>query len=87
MKDALDSRTVYGLLVLALGPFLAKYGIDDAMLQGIAQAIAVIGGVWAAWSGRQRATQPIGSVAGIKLPSVMIPKTQPVEVQPEDQPQ
>ena len=73
-QDAAMSKTIIGLLIAVLVPVGARYGLDDAAMQGIGQALGVlVGGALTVW-GRQTATAPITHVFGAELPAKLIPK-------------
>lgn len=75
MRDAALSKTYWGLLIAILGPVAARYGVDDAQFQALAQAAAaLIGGILAIY-GRQTATGPITSVVGVDLPKALVPQS------------
>ena len=74
-KDAISSRTIYGILALILGPFLARWGIDEVLLQGVAEGVALLIGAGVTFWGRQHASGPITTLAGAKLPAALVPET------------
>lgn len=76
MKDALASRTIYGMLILLLGPRLAELGITEETVNTVVDAVSVVVGVVLVLIGRQGAQKPIGSVAAIPLPKAMVPQTE-----------
>mgnify|MGYP001611350169 CR=1 FL=1 len=79
MQDAVTSKTWLGLFLAVVGPYAARYGIDDSQLELIASGIvALVGGVLAIW-GRQTAKGPVTHVLGVPVPQALIPeKTQVV---------
>lgn len=69
-KDLLTSKTTWGLLIMILTPFLAKYGLTAGDVTEIVNiAGQAIGGVLAFY-GRLKAKDAIGSVAGIPIKKV-----------------
>ncbi len=90
MADAGTSKTLGGLVIAVIGPFVARYGIEEADLELIVQGFAAaVGGVIAVW-GRQTATGPITHVLSVPVPQAFIPavkltewsRTEPVPTDP-----
>lgn len=63
-KGLLWSRTLHGVMVMLLGPWLVQHGFDEGTVQEIAEALVVlVGAAWAIY-GRIRADTTIkGMVA------------------------
>ena len=73
-KDGINSQALWGALVLIFGPIAARWGIDDEMFQALGQVVTILVGVAQVGYGRQRAGNPITTIARIPVPQVLIPQ-------------
>lgn len=60
-KGMVQSRTMWGAVLIALGPFVtAKLGLGEGQVAEVIQAVEVIVGVVLVYIGRKGAKRPIG---------------------------
>jgi hypothetical protein len=74
-QDAVTSKAWIGVFIAVVGPYAARYGIDDAQLALIAGGISTVIGVVLNLWGRQTATGPVTHVLGVPMPQALIPAT------------